>query len=270
MKKTFLATRNTLLSSANVSWGTFALAFAIAALLLRLFAPNIFWYTFTPMFGVADAFTAQGRTLFSSFGDTAVLSTTNDQLANENAALASENQMLLKKEEALTALLGSSAKAQGIAAGVVSRPPESPYDTLLVGAGANQGVVLGMEAYGPGGVPVGTVSSVFGDFSRVTLFSAPGVATSGWIGNENVPVSVIGGGAGVMTASVARLADIAVGDAVFVPGPGALLVGSVVRIDSEPSSPSVTLRIAPAFNLFSTAWITLRDIGLPAQAGKSL
>ena len=38
--------------------------------------------------------------------------------------------------------------ASGILAGVVARPPESPYDTLVLAAGKNAGVTLGMEVFG--------------------------------------------------------------------------------------------------------------------------
>ena len=65
-----------------------------------------------------------------------------------------------------------------------------------------------------------------------------------------------------MHASVARAANIAVGDVVSVPGPGELPVGSVVRVDSDPLSPAVTLRIMPAANLFSLAWVELRATGV--------
>ena len=103
---------------------------------------------------------------------------------------------------------------------------------------------------------------MFSDFSRVTLFSAPGVITNGWVGAGNVPLIIKGAGAGVLNASVPRSAGIFVGDIVFVPGPGMLPVGVVMRADSDPASPSVTLRIMPTINLFSVAWVTMRDTGV--------
>jgi len=149
----------------------------------------------------------------------------------------------------------------GVVAGVVARPPESPYDSLVLAAGSNAGVALGMEAFGLGGVPIGVVSSILADFSRVTLFSAPGMNTAGWVGRAHLPLTIVGVGAGAMNAAAARPAGIAIGDTVFAPGPGMLPIGTVVRIDSDPSSPSVTLRIQPALNLFSVSWVTVRNTG---------
>jgi len=236
---------------------------SLLLLILRFAAPNIFWQAFAPVFRASDALTAGSHTFFASFSNAAALAEMNEKLTSENFALASENRALQQKAADLSALIGSSAtkKDLGISAGVVARPPASPYDTLVLAAGGKSGVLAGMEAFGVGGVPIGIVTSVLSDFSRVTLFSAAGTVTNGWVG-QNIPLTIVGAGAGAMNASLARPANVVVGDVVFVPGPGMLPVGSVVRIDSDPLSPSVTLRIMPASNPFSIAWVELRSTGV--------
>lgn len=265
MKRTFLARRNAFLSSANLSWGSYALIVAILLFLMRLMAPNFFWQVFTPVFRSADSLTAGSHAFFSSFGDTATLSLENENLVQENAALASENQALLQKTASLEALLDSSTTgkniAQGILAGVVARPPESPYDTLIIAQGSRGGVAPGYEVFGAGNVPIGVVSAALGDFSRVTLFSSPGMSIAGWVGSAHIPLTITGVGAGSMSASIARSAAVATGDSVFAPGPGMLPIGTVTRIDESPSAPSMTLRITPTLNLFSVSWVVVRDIG---------
>jgi len=256
MKKTFLARRNTLISSTGISWGAWALFCALIVFLLRLVAPNFFWHVFTPIYNIGDTFAAGSHTFFSSFEHTATLAAENEKLREENTILTNENKALTQKNAAVT-LLGDS----GIIAGVVARPLESPYDTLVLAAGKNAGVTLGQEAFGAGGVPLGVISSVLADFSRVMLFSAPGVTTNGWVGNNAVPLTLQGTGAGTFQATVARAANISVGDEIFVPGPGALPIGKVTRIDSNPSAPSETLRITPALNIFSITWVIVRDVG---------
>ncbi len=264
MKRTFLAKRNALLSSRGMSWGVLALVFALFMLLMRLIAPNFFWKMMSPMFTISDALSAESRTFFQGFSDTATLAQSNRKITTENAALSNENQALLEKVANLTALLGTSSQRSGssIVAGVVARPPESPYDTLVLAAGKKDGVQLGQEAFAQGGVPIGIVSSVLDDFSRVTLFSAAGTVTDGWVGHANVPLVIEGAGAGVMNAMIARTANVAEGDTVFAPGPGMLPIGSVVRVESNSLLPGVTLRIVPAVNLFSLSWVELRATGV--------
>jgi len=258
MKKTFLTRRNALLTSSDVSWGAFALAAVVLALLLRLLAPNAFWYVFTPAFRAADTLAAGTHAFLSSFGDTATLTLRNERLAHENAALAVENLALVERVASLESL---DSPVVDIIAGVVARPPTSPYDTLVLSKGSDADVVSGMEAFGEGGVPLGIVSSVLADFSRVTLFSSPDMVVDGWVGHAYMPVALLGAGGGAMRASVSRSADIATGDSVFVPGPGMLPVGRVVRVDSDPSLPTVTLHIQLLQNLFSTGWVELRATG---------
>lgn len=258
MKRTFSAKRNALLSSVRLSWGTYVLGAALFLLLVRSFAPDLFWSVFTPVFRASDSLAERSHVFLSSFGDAAALTLHNERLADENAALALENKAL---QEKIDGIAGLGSGAQGIAVGVVARPPVSPYDTLVLAGGSAEGVTSGMEAFGEGGVPLGIVSSVSEHFSRVTLFSAPGASVGGSVGRAHLPLMLTGKGAGVLAASASRSAAIAVGDVVFAPGPGWLPVGSVVRIDSDPSSPAVSLQIAPALNPFSLSFVLLRDTG---------
>lgn len=256
MKKTFLARRNALFSSADVSWGVYALSVSIFLCFVRFLAPNFFWQAVTPVFRSADFVATKSHLFFSSFSDAAKLVIQNEKLLEENTALVNENQALRQAAADIEMLPDG-----GILASVVARPPESPYDTLILAMGSTAGVAIGQEAFGEGGVPVGVVSSVTADFSRVTLFSAPHTVIHGWVGQKRTLLTIFGAGAGAMNASLSHSADIMVGDTVFAPGPGMLPIGVVARVDGDPSSPVVTLRIKPNANLFSIARVRLRDVG---------
>ena len=266
MKRTFLAKRNALLSRETFSPGLAALAFALVALLLRLAAPDAFYGAVAPALRLGDTMAAGSRAFVEGIGDAALLARRNEELVSQNRALLSENAALADKLAALEALVlgaaGSRASQLGVMAGVLARPPQSPYDTLIVAAGREDGVSAGMEAFGPGGVPLGVVTLAAQRFAQVTLFSAPGQVSGGWIGKAKLPLTITGEGGGVLAASVPLSAVVAEGDIVYLPGPGALPAGSVVRVDSDPSSPSLRLQIAPAANLFSLTWVLIRDVGL--------
>lgn len=265
MKKTFLVRRNALFSSTDISWGAYALIGAVLLLLVRLLVPNFFLHLVTPVFRSADFVATENSLFFSSFGDIARLALQNEKLIEENTALGIENQTLIKKTADLEALLGAPTGGKSVGeevlAGVVARPPESPYDTLVLAEGARAGIVLSQEVFGAGGVPIGVISSVTSDFSRATLFSSPGMTVHGWVGQANIPLTIMGSGAGGMRAALARSAGVVVGDSVWVPGPGTLPIGSVVRVDSDPASPAVILHIQPAVNVFSVTWVVVRDTG---------
>lgn len=256
MKRTFLAKRNALLTSASFSWGGAALAVAVLVLLVRLLLPNLFWSAMAPVFSLGNGLASSSHAFFAGFENASALALKNEQLESENAALASENHALTENAAAAAELSGS-----GIVAGVVSRPPESPYDTLVVAGGSKRGVLAGMEAFGPGGVPVGVVTDILADFSRVTLFSSPNVSVQAWVGAKKIPLALSGAGAGAFRASLARTAGVNAGDEVFLAAGGALPIGTVTNVDTDPSSPVVVLAIQGAVNLFSLTAVELRPTG---------
>ena len=240
-----------------------ALAFALVFVLVRLMAPNLFLHALAPALSLGDSLSAGVGGVLAGFADTRALALKNASLESDNTALSLENRALTEKVRDLTALLGSGSSEPrgGILASVLARPPVAAYDTLILSAGTSVGVREGMGVFGAGGLPLGVVSSVTADFSRVTLFSAPGVSVAAWVGSARIPVTLTGAGAGAYNASAPRSASIAVGDTVFLPGPGAIPVGTITRVGGEASDQLATLFIHPAANPFSIIWVSLRDIG---------
>jgi len=238
-----------------------AILFSLFVFCLRLLLPNVFLTATEPLMRASDAAARASHSFFSQFSDRVALTERNEQLSAQNESLAAENARLVQKIGSL-----GVPPATGIMADVAARPPVSPYDTLLLGSGEKDGVMLHMEAFAPSGAPLGVVSSVLSDFSQVTLFSAPGVETHGWLGQSSLPVILTGAGGGALTASVSRSARVSEGDRVFVPGPGQLPIGTVIRVESDDLSPSVTLRIAASTNLFGLSSVELRSTGITGMA----
>lgn len=263
MRKTFLPKRSLFESLLALSWGGMVVGVALLALAVRLVLPNVFWTVTSPLFTASNALGGVSRTFLGSFNDAASLTLRVDRLMAETAALQNENATLKARLEAYGAL----GDRPGIIAGVVSRPPQSAYDTLVIAAGTREGVTVGMEAFAEGDVPVGVVDTVWENFARITLFSAPQRETAGWVGPHSTAITINGLGGGALSASAAAAANIVVGDLVYVPGPGALLLGRVRDVETSPSSSSVLIRIVPAVNLFNVTWVTVRETGveLPRQ-----
>ncbi len=123
--------------------------------------------------------------------------------------LQNENEVLTARAQDLTKLLGGqSGSTQGstIPAGVLARPPESPYDSLVVAAGSADGIATGAEVFSSGGIPIGTVASVTAHSATIQLLSTPGVTTNGWVGENRIPLTLSGMGAGAFTAILPKAA----------------------------------------------------------------
>ena len=261
MKRTYLAKRNAFFSRENITPGSLAMAFALIALFTRVVLPDAFFAIITPATRVSSNISNYAHFVLSSFDNAALLEKQNENLTNRNISLTNENQALAQKLSDISPLLDGSTSKEGIIAGVITRPPESAYDTLLVNVGEASGSSVGMEAFGARGVPIGLVTATSAKSSRVTLFSAPNISINAWVGKNKLPILLRGAGGGAFNAVVPRTAMVTAGDLVYIPGPGALPIGSVARVDSDSSSPSSNLRIQGGTNIFSITWIELRDAG---------
>lgn len=212
-------------------------------LLLRIFFPSALTSLISPLSHVGTS----GVSFIHAFS-------AGEQMREERDRLREENEALTREIARLTSETKRTPEQAGITAGVLSRPPMTPYDVLIVNAGSTQGVSVGSLVHALG-VPVGVVVRVGMSSSHVRLYSASGASTEGWLGEARLPVTVVGEGAGALSAETPRELPVAVGDVVYLPGPGALPVGTVRLIESNPASPSQTLYIEPFINPF-----TLTDV----------
>jgi cell shape-determining protein MreC len=235
------------------------LGIALLLFIIRAAAPNLFVTIATPLWRVSSL-AAGGAADVAAFAENpATLMHERDEAQANVAALTNENANLTAKVADLERLLGSRRTAEnGILAAVLSRPPESPYDTLIIDAGESAGVAEGAVVAADGGVPVGRVASAAAKTARVILFTSSGTKTDAWVGAHRIPVTLTGEGGGAWSASVPKDAGAAEGDPVEVFGSS--VVGTVTRVDSDTSSPSATLRIQAAVNPFSILWVTVSPL----------
>lgn len=236
--------------------GACALIVAIL-LLVRLVVPGVFTTIASPVWKLGAY--VSGKTHAADLTTSkASLLRARDEQAAQIASLTAQNADLAAQVHDLTNLLGTrTSPEKGIVASVLARPPVAPYDVLIIDQGSSAGVTVGASAYGAGGTPIGTVGEVEGGTSRITLYSAHNIKTDGWAGAARIPLSLEGAGAGAFTASVPKDAGIVVGDGVYVSGNGAFPIGTVTKIEQDPSSPTVSLDVRPYTNPFSLMWVTV-------------
>ena len=250
-------TRGGLFSSAGRLAAALLALVVLVLLILRILAPGIFAALVSPKFLIGQAVTEKVGTTVS-LETRADLMKDRERLMRENEALRAERAILAARATDLERLLGSrTERTSGILAGVLARPPVSPYDVLVVDQGSNAGVRIGATAYGPGGIPIGTVTNADARTARVTLYSHTGNVTEGWAGPTRIPVKLTGTGAGGFDAEIPGTAGALVGDQIYVPGPGALPIATITEVVTDPSSPSVVLHIQGMVNPFSITWVTI-------------
>ncbi len=251
-KRNALITRRTLL----VGGGVFLVC--LFALMLGSLFPSLPIILATPGWKLGAAATNATHGVSSIFQNSGEMQSDTDRLQMENQTLQNENRALRAQLLDITHMTASSTlPVHHVVAGVLSRPPLSPYDTLVVALGDGVSVKVGARVYGPGSVPIGTISETGRGTARILLYSSPKSTVDGWIGEKRLPVTLIGGSAGSFTSTLSHESGVAVGDVLYLPGPGALPAGTVARISSDPSSTNDVVYIVPYVNIFSLTWVTI-------------
>jgi cell shape-determining protein MreC len=169
----------------------------------------------------------------------------HDKLVKENRdlkeQLASQSLNLLSCNtgESNTKLLletfGRASTTEGTLASVLVRPPETPYDVLIIDAGVRDGLEVGNTVALKEGPEIGVVTEVMHTSSRVRLYSASGEKINAILERNSVPVVMNGRGGGGFNFVLPREASVAVGDRILSSGLHAALLGVVEDVEMAPT-----------------------------------
>ncbi len=186
---------------------------------------SAFWQLMTPVVMVRNAL---GATEASSL---------RAEVAQLQARVA-DRDALYQENVALKETLNRAAGRNIILAGILQRPPLTPYDTFIIDAGQEEGVLVGSYVSLGGSALVGTVTEVHKSTAQVTLYSAPGSVHQAllMVGEESTPISIEGQGGGSLRAEVPAGTGAMEGDVVILPDVGmglTAVVRHVERVSSE-------------------------------------
>lgn len=151
-------------------------------------------------------------------------------------ALAEENAALRETLNAAQPLVGATGR-------VLSRPPRTAYDTLLVDVGTDNGVLVGDIAVYEG-IALGKIAAAGPRTSTVSLFTAPGVELDVSLGEPRAVAVARGLGGGALELSLPQSVAVMPGDLVTLPGSETLVLGVVRGESSQPTDVSKIVRIA--------------------------
>ncbi|MGH7141037.1 MAG: rod shape-determining protein MreC [Minisyncoccia bacterium] len=237
----------------------FAVSVAVLAVLIAavFFAHSpttgVFWRLMAPLYSVESAIALHARYITAPFES-------NEQLAAENATLQSQVATLKAEAADRTLLADENAQLQSefgetpasqkiILANILARPPELPYDELIVDTGGSASIATG-DAAGFGNTLIGKVISVGPTSARIELFSAAGVSTNALL-DATTPITLSGQGGGMLTAQVPSGTAVTAGDAVSLPSAPLYSIALVQHIDAKEGSSFKELNLSLPVDIFS-------------------
>lgn len=239
------------------------ITFCVAIVLL--FAPSIFVGSIltssTPLWKVGNVIESDVSTNLGFFRS-------KMSLIQENQALKISLEEIRMKEVAYDALkeeydtlksLFGRIKPEGfILAGVLVRPPQAPYDNLIVDAGSEEGVRVGDVVFANDTVILGDVVEVYEHQAKVELYSTAGKKITGFISRTGVEVGVEGRGGGDFEISVPKDAIVNESDIFVTAGVSGYVVASVVAIDSKPTEAFQRVLAQSLASMSQIRWVAIR------------
>ena len=136
----------------------------------------------------------------------------------------------------LRELLGVGGRDR-IAAAVIARPNELPYDLLQIDRGEQDGIKVGAPVYIGADNVIGVVSQIAPHYAFVEMFTTPGFTATTFVTGANVVATLEGMGGGVARISVPQGISLRVGDLVHVPSIDPGVFGRVEYLENKPSQP---------------------------------
>lgn len=236
----------------------------IVVLTVIIFTTSLFSKTFyASMVGLTGARVATGQsvsTFFGLFSSKASLQNKNNQLEQEllekDTKLA-DQEILVKENADLKAMLHFKNETGNILARVMSKPPFTPYDVFVVDVGEESGVVVGNRVM-IGQIYIGTITSVSSDSSLITLLSTSDNASEAYIGDEALPVTLNGRGGGNFETTLPLGSKVSEGDLVVTYySQTPYQIGTISKIIDNEDNTFMTVLLTLPFNLYSLSHVEI-------------
>ncbi|MBP6881223.1 MAG: rod shape-determining protein MreC [Candidatus Pacebacteria bacterium] len=172
---------------------------------------------------------------------------------------------LWEENNRLRGLLGVASEER-IAAAVIARPNELPYDLLQIDRGSNHGVTVGAPVFLGKDIVIGLVVHVAPAYSFVELITTPGFEASAFISGPNVVVTMEGLGGGVARVKVPQGIPIRAGDLVYLPSIEPGVYGRISYVENLPTQPEQYGYISPDISLQSVHQVAVGSLSQIARS----
>src|SRR3989344_8810447 len=194
-----------------------------------------------------------------SFFDTAIISIVSPIWKVKNVMTTGNEVLSISKEQTqeniLLELVGRKQKSNMVVAAVLTHPPQTPYDVIIIDAGSNESITIDSEVSLPEGPILGRVSEVFSKSAKVVLFSTNGRETNAVLERDSVPVVLVGRGGGSFKITLPRDVLVEKGDRILSPDITSRLLAAVedISISSTDSFQEVLDR--SPINIFTVRFV---------------
>lgn len=168
------------------------------------------------------------------------------------------------EKESISLALGSyirdigiySSSTEDIVAKIIRRPPDSPFDTLVLDRGEDNGIRPGMMLIWSN-TRVGVISEVISGYSIARLYSSPKEKFKVIIGEASFEATAEGMGGGYFVIEIPRDIDVKENDIVRDLTRQAMLFGTVYKVEVPESGTMKKAYVKLPFPIYEAEWIKI-------------
>ena len=216
------------------------IAFFLVVLIFRILFPVFFatvaYYVAWPVWKIRDSIIEKNSTV-PFFETKAGLKAENNalkiEIAQTKVKLLKFSNLEIENREFRAREGRATTSPKTLLATVISKPPFSPYDTLLIDIGSFEGVRMGSTVTVFDNVLLGKIVEVNKHFSKVRLYSSPGEEIPVEIGSEHLETLAYGKGGGNFESRLPRDFKVAQGDTIVIPALGGKIYAVVEKIYAD-------------------------------------
>ncbi len=161
-------------------------------------------------------------------------------------------EILMKENEELRLGFGMSNGSNKIISNILSKPPQSPFDTFVIDAGSASGINVGDRVYVSDTIIVGSVAEVTEKTSIVKLFSSGGQEIEVISSRTGGNFVIKGSGGSNYSMEIPKETDVVWGDVFLYPGSNSAVVATVYYVDSSSQSSFKTVHLRFPVNIFQS------------------
>ncbi|MFM7088435.1 MAG: rod shape-determining protein MreC [Candidatus Paceibacterota bacterium] len=177
------------------------------------------------------------------------------QLTERDARVANYEAIFNENEKIKEILLRKPDEKKILLAGILGTQNKSIYDSLIIDAGAEQGLHVGDRVFAYGDIPIGTIAEVFTRSATVTLYSTSGQQMSAVISGSDTFIELIGRGRGNFEVVLPRDFNIIEGTLVLLPGLHPYALAEVVTVISDPRDPFKKALLKSPINILELKFV---------------
>ena len=256
--------RKNIFSPNVLAWGALLLLVLALVFLFRTQTGSVAWRVLEPLVHARDNLAAASGSFLGQFAS-------NKSLVEENARLRAtlasttaqlfDRDLLESQNIELKRRLGRIENTTARIAGVIARPPGTPYDTFIIDAGHEDGVAAGDFVSAGGSQFIGTVKEVYAKSARVVLYSSGGESYNTSLispgRKDAVPIAIEGQGAGSFVGEVPTGVDVLVGDMATIPGLSERIIARVSAVFTPEGASFKKVYLQFPTNIFTLRFVEI-------------